>query len=846
MDEHSGFIGEQKYMKCPWYFRLPFLNGSVFIFFLFVVSTTLGADPQSEPRKVGAVQAQAYADRTVIVAGEVLNLLVVLTPDKENHIYWQNPGGTTGLPTEIEWQIPEGYRLGRTRYPAPKAHYDQDLKETNFIHEGQAAFLTPVLVPESIRPGAAAQFRVKAKWLVCRKGQCVPGEAELSLALPVAKQGEARAAHDKLFAQARQGLPLSVKDAKHVKLSFGGGEKEVQPGGKFSATLTVEIAAGHHMPSHQPLQDFLIPAFVFMEQTEGLILGEVAYPKGEERRDKTLGKLSEYTGKVGFKIPVQVSEEADRRVRWLRGILQYQICSEAGTCFPPQYIEFSAPLLMAGVAKPPVEDEFTVGSPPTADQATDSPAAGDAPVVGTANLSGWTRIQDWLFGLGFYGVLFAGFIGGFILNFMPCVLPVISLKVLSFVRQAHDHRWRVFRMGLVYSAGIMVFYGVLATIFFTWHKGWGELFQNPVFVVVMAALILAFALSLFGVFTLFTPKMVNKLGEKAEAQEGYLSAFCTGVLATLLGTACTAPFLSAAIGYASRVPPVQGAGIFLAAGFGMAFPIIVLTFNPAWLRWLPKPGPWMGVFESVMGFLLLATVIWLLNPLRVQLGAWGLLLSLIFLLAVALAAWIKGQIGFDASFRRKASLYIVLIVVLLLGWLLPFRYMATIPELVAEQTRHEELLARGALAKYGKRLDWSKGIPWQRYVRDLALQDVAAGYTVFVDYTASWCASCKANKIAFIEQPEVMAAMKELGVVPYEADYSLYNPEIKKDLERHGRAGVPMYLVYRPGLPDRSEVLPELLTRQTIIDALRRAGPSKPTLSAVNNKAGPTTDSVKP
>jgi thiol:disulfide interchange protein DsbD len=437
------------------------------------------------------------------------------------------------------------------------------------------------------------------------------------------------------------------------------------------------------------------------------------------------------------------------------------------------------------------------------------------------------RIQDWLFGYDFVGVIIAGFLGGLVLNLMPCVLPVISLKVLSFVRQAHEERWRIFRLGLVYSSGIMVFFLFLAVVFYAWGTGWGELFQNPIFVIIMAAIVLAFSLSLFGVFAVFTPRVVSELGQKAEAQEGYLSAFGTGLLATLLGTACTAPFLSAAIGYAVGLPMAQGVSIFLAAGLGMASPFVILTYNPSWLRFVPRPGPWIGVFEALMGFVLMGTVIWLVNPLRVQLGAYGLLLALIFLLAVAIAVWIKGRIEFGAPLGKKVRLYAIAAAVVAGGWLLPFRAMSTVPELIAEQIEHHDLRARGLRDKYGKNLDWSKGIPWQPYVRELAMDDVRAGYTVFVDYTATWCASCKSNLKAFIERPEVIEVMRELNVLPYEADYTLRNPEIKKDLDRYGRAGVPMYLVYRPGDAESPEVLPEFLTKQTIIDALRRAGPTR-------------------
>jgi thiol:disulfide interchange protein DsbD len=272
----------------------------------------------------------------------------------------------------------------------------------------------------------------------------------------------------------------------------------------------------------------------------------------------------------------------------------------------------------------------------------------------------------------------------------------------------------------------------------------------------------------------------------------------------------------------------------------MAFPFIVLTYNPKWLQFVPKPGPWMGTFEQIMGFLLLATVIWLVNPLRSQIGDYGLLLSLIFLLAVAIAVWIKGKIVFGDPVARRIKLYAMALIVLVIGWMLPFRVLSDIPALMAEVNEHDDLLVDGQICRQQHQGDntgtvtwtgWqdSEGkIPWQHYRRDQALRFVNAGYTVFVDYTADWCASCKTNLKSSIEVKDTIRTMRELNVVPFEADYTRKRPEIKKDLTRFNSAGVPLYLVYRPHDTDNPEKLPEILTPGMVINALKRAGPSRP------------------
>jgi thiol:disulfide interchange protein len=288
------------------------------------------------------------------------------------------------------------------------------------------------------------------------------------------------------------------------------------------------------------------------------------------------------------------------------------------------------------------------------------------------------------------------------------------------------------------------------------------------------------------------------------------------------------------VGAATRFPPAQGALVFFTVGLGMALPFFFLAVNPGWLRFVPKPGPWMLTFEQLMGFLLLGTVIWLLNPLRGQLGDYGLLLGLVFLLGVAITVWIEGKILFGDPPGRKLRLHVLAAFVLFIGWIVPFRLLATVPQLIDEQIRRQELMACGqnvpdaGQPRRTQMPDYSKGIPWEHYKRVRMIADVGQGYTVFVDYTASWCANCKVNKKTSIEQADVIALMKRNNVIPYEADYTLPMPEIKEDLHRFKKGGVPLYLVYKPGDTQNPEVLPELLTPGIMLDALKRAGPSHP------------------
>ena len=833
------------------------LLASVAVLTPFLFGGQVWAQPVSKQVRDGNVAVQAMADREAIIPGGELNLLISVKPDKDWHVYWQNPGGT-GMPTSINWRLPDGFKAGPTQYPVPIAHFDKDLEETSYILEGESLFLTTVTVPADIPTGKDVSLTAKVSWLACKK-ECIPGEVEVVLTLPVAEKGAApRPANAKLFEQARQALPESGSKAKHVKITGKLSKEKLKPSDTATASFIIDVESKHHMQSNKPAQEEMIPTILFLETASGLEYGEIAYPKGHEREDKILGKLSEYDGRVEIRVPLTVAEDAHKAPRTIRGVLQYQICTDSGTCYPPQRVSVEIPVQMDGGVKATaaVAPDAGESSAPTGSVATDQspsqPTAQATDATGTDSENVLTRLQNWLLSFGYVGAIIVALIGGFVLNLMPCVLPVISLKILSFVRQAHEDRARIFWLGMTYSAGILAFFGALAFIYWQTNSKlqWGEQFQRPHVVIGLAAIVTAFSLSLFGVWAVFTPRVINKLGEKAEG-EGLLSAFSTGLLATFLGTACTAPFLSAALGAASKFSSVEGAFIFFSVGIGMAAPFVLLAANPAWLKFVPRPGPWMGTFEYLMGFLLLGTVIWIINPLRSQIGGDGLLLAMIFLLFVAMAAWVKGKIRYDDPAFRKAKLYALSIGIMVIGWVIPFRFATTIEALAEKQLYAADLAADGELFRRGggssgefakADLDWSRGIPWQRYKRDRALSDVRNGYTIFVDYTADWCANCKTMLKTAIERPEVIAAMKELDIVPYTADYTLPVPEITEDLKRFERGGVPVFVVYRPFDTEKPEILPEIITAEMLVGALKRAGPSRPgTTSLVSTASQPTT-----
>lgn len=775
------------------------------------------------------VKAQLLAERAGVRPGGTVTLGVSFVVDSDWHIYWRDYGSGAGFPTTAEFALPTGWRVGPLRFPTPTSHRDE-LGDTSFIHEGTVVLLADLTAPADAKPGTTVDLAANAAWLVC-KSECVKGEAKLTLSVPVLGTEPAPVeANERLFKKARRALPFPSADAKYLRLTVEPGEATIAPSDKLAAKLVLAVEKGYHIQSDKPTAEGLIATEVFLDPPSGFLLSAPEYPPAKTRQVAGLGKLSEFAGTVEIKLPFEVDAEMPKGPISVYGVLRYQACNDAGTCFPPISVEFEIPYngataggtsSAAGAAAK--SSDSTSGSSKSATGVTSSNQGGTTPSAPTPTARTWLdSVTKRLTDLGVVGYLLLAFIGGFILNFMPCVLPVISIKILSFVRQAQEDRLKILTLGSAFSAGIVVSFVALGGLILGLESQWGGLFQKPQVVIGLSAIVTAFALSLFGVFSLNPPQVVNALGEKVQG-EGVGNAFGTGLLATALGTACTAPFLSAVVAIAVKQPTMIGFLIFFMAGVGMAIPYVLLAANPAWVQVVPRPGPWMGTFEHIVGFLLLGTVVWLMNPLGTQLGSHGLLLTLLFLLFVAAAAWVYGRLEYGAPTIRRMRAYVTIAIVLLGGWLFVFRYLSTIDGLMAEERMHR----MGVTADLNVVWTDKPEIPWLPYSQQRAATAVSAGRTIFVDYTAEWCVNCKANEKLVLNTDAVRKVMRDLGVVPLKADYTSEDPEIKADLAKYGRSGVPMYLVVPAHRPDGAVVLPEILTPGIVVDALRAAGPSK-------------------
>ena len=451
------------------------------------------------------------------------------------------------------------------------------------------------------------------------------------------------------------------------------------------------------------------------------------------------------------------------------------------------------------------------------------PVKGSAPVRGVLVLENDNR-RGWIIesktssapaaqaaASGLWTYLLFGFIGGFILNLMPCVLPVISLKIFGFMRQAGDSRASIFRHGLAFAAGIFLwFLGLAAVIIALKAAGsevtWAFQFQNPWFNFVIGAVIFVFSLNLFGVFEIILPGRATQSIAGAGSHGGLAGSFAQGILATLLATPCTAPFLGTALGFAFSQTPAVIAAMFASIATGMAFPYLLLSAQPGWMKFLPKPGAWMERLKQFMGFPLLATLLWLLYVIGQQRGTAAVIWAAAAYLCLALAAWLYGAfLGPLSSARAKTFATLGILLSLLLG----LGYFTG------------NLFARAAATIPGKSAATpTDGIPWVPYSEPALQSLLAQGKPVFLDFTADWCITCKFNLRTAIDTKAVRAAFEKLGIVPMLADWTNSNPEITKKLAQFDRVGVPFYLFYPPGSADAPVILPELLTEQIILRAI--------------------------
>jgi len=394
------------------------------------------------------------------------------------------------------------------------------------------------------------------------------------------------------------------------------------------------------------------------------------------------------------------------------------------------------------------------------------------------------------------------FLGGLLLNLMPCVFPVLFLKGLALVNSGSEEKHKLRAHGFMYAAGILVSFWALVAALLGLRAagatlGWGFQFQSPVFLAMMAGLLFFLGLSLAGQFEIGLT--LTSAGGSLAAKQGYAGSFFTGVLAVVVATPCTAPFMGAAIGYALAQPAGITFAVFTALALGLAVPYVALTLQPAWTRLLPKPGVWMDVLKQAISIPIFVTVIWLAWVLAQAYGAALLAAVLGSFLLLAIAGWFLGR--WPAKRWATAVAGAIVLAVVVTCVVAP-RKLAEAPEAAGP--------AGGQSASQAT---------WQPWSEDAVSRATAAGQPVFVDFTASWCLSCQVNERVALSQPEVVQAFAGANVLLLRADWTREDPAITEALTALGRSGVPVYALYTPG-QSVAELLPQVLTPGIVMDAV--------------------------
>jgi thiol:disulfide interchange protein len=426
-----------------------------------------------------------------------------------------------------------------------------------------------------------------------------------------------------------------------------------------------------------------------------------------------------------------------------------------------------------------------------------------------------------------YGAIGLALLGGVILNLMPCVFPVLFLKGLALVQTAGtgtaEERGEMRRHGLVYALGILVSFWAIVAVLLALratgsHAGWGFQLQSPAFLAVLASFMFFFALSLAGQFDIGLS--LTSVGGSLAEKQGYAGSFFTGVLATVVATPCTAPLMGAAIGFALAQTAGVTFAVFTALAIGLALPYLVLSWQPAWARLLPRPGAWMEVLKQFTAVPLFATAIWLAWVYG-QLYATGdgvnqvaLLLGCFLILAIA--GWVLGR------WPAKWASGVAAVVLIALGLAIPLSQARGAKRAVAAQAGSEQAGAEQAGAEQANAAANSAEVVWQPYSEQALDAARAAGHPVFIDFTAAWCLSCQFNERVVLKAADVESALRKGGVVTMKADWTNSDPEITKKLASVGRAGVPTYVLYPAAAGSAADVLPEVLTKNLVLKAIER------------------------
>jgi thiol:disulfide interchange protein len=645
--------------------------------------------------------------------------------------------GDAGRATEITWTLPEGVTAGDIVWPTPK-RIELPADLVDFGYENEIFLLVPLSIPASYQ-GESLDITANAQWLEC-EDICIPGGAVVSLSLPVmdATQITPNEQWVEAFSLTRASIPTS----------------------NVSFDSTFSISEGN--------------LNILVQATEAVFAdaSEISFIPGEHRV-------------FNYVSPQEITYQ----------LSSLQLTQEHHPRFSAAPEEITGLLLVTDESGQQIS--YEIAATPDGISASDLGGLLAANAEGITNATAVSEMNLLL-------VFAFALLGGLILNLMPCVFPVLSLKVLSLASNSKSSQQEKRLHGLAYTAGVIVAFLILASVLLSLQAsgaliGWGFHLQSPWFISLLIFLFFIMGLSMSGVVEFGTSIM--GVGTELQDKEGYTGSFFTGILASVVASPCTAPFMGAALGFAFTQTASIALTVFVALGLGMALPFLLVSFNPTLSKLLPHPGKWMLTFKQILAFPLYATAVWLLWVLGNQTGTDGMALVIACCVLLAAAAWLyQRRHDIQSAFWRYANALIILLC------------LAVTIGVVRSPLLETQTIASGI----------SEDAAYEAY-SDARLAELRSnGQPVFVNMTASWCITCLVNEKVALNSEAVITALAENNITYLKGDWTNNDPEITEVLRRYETSGVPLYLMYPsdPSLP--AEVLPQILTTGVVLDAIER------------------------
>jgi thiol:disulfide interchange protein DsbD len=725
------------------------------------------------------VAATLLADTAAVRPGDTLRVGVLFELDPGWHIYWRSPGDS-GLATRLAWDI-AGAEVGELQWPTPHAFREPDGLDgyiTTYGYSERVLLFAEAEVSQEVEQ--LLRLNVKVRFLACEIG-CIPGTIELVRDLPVIAAAAPPAPVDRvtaaLFSDAAASVPRSLA-YYGLEASALYSQSAVRPGDTFEAALVVGCAGRRDCIPAEPGNEELGYALA-ADPIDGVELTSLeTRPHPFSAGDFLIALRGESFDDPG----------ADQR---LRGIVSLRLGGDSPRTVAAE-IDLPLPRARSGEEIAVIGTPWLVGGNDAAANSASSPSTSASSKSSELPLA---------------RAIALALLGGLILNLMPCVLPILAIKIFSITELAQRDRGEVRAHGAAYGAGVVLSMLALAAAVTALRAGgesigWGFQFQEPIFVAAISAVLVVFALNLFGVFEIFAP--TGSLANVGAQAAGLRRSLFEGLLAVVLATPCSAPFLGTAVGFAFAGSTATIFAIFAAIGVGLASPFVLITLVPAWARFVPRAGPWMLTLRAGLGFAVLATVVWLLWVVGRLVDSDGLAALLAFLVAVSFACWIFGLLQSRGRVAPARAVALGALVAGILG-------VGSLPL---------DPPVAGASAEADDRYGSTRV---RAYDPAELVATVSGGQLAFVYFTADWCITCKVNERSTLLDAEVTVELERLDVAVFRADWTQRDEGIRAELARYGKAGVPLYLVYRAGDPDDPALLPELLTPGILIEALRDA-----------------------